>query len=345
MNLLLLSTIATCAQAFVIPQNAKVGTVLKDSGMDAYDAQMRALMNRSQGGQQQQQQQPPPLSNSGSVAQSSANPIAAFESSQAESVNAIAAAIPDLASKPDHCWIDESIDGCLAKIDARDAPGPANIAWLSSLCVDNKISSLTIFNGPLTDVPHLVSRCAIINGEIAFFLDFRPRAYGAYEMIQSDGTYPGPDVLGRVAFEYSGARRAFDTNYGDEEVTAFMTSTLSSFENVVLNTAGISESDQLTRGPLAIDITMPLTDNNVAAVLAARQQAASFWLKWALDDSHGHRPGAPVNSQYVYDSKYKQNCYSALLPIYSGWFGAADGAKLAAADSGPLDEGYVGGGS
>lgn len=343
MKLLLLSSIAAFARAFVIPQTANFGIALKDSGMDAYDAQMKALVARSQGGQQQQQSPPP--SNSGSVAKSSANPIASLEASQAESVNAISAAIPDLALKPDHTWTDETIEGCLARLDARDAPGPANIAWLSSLCVENKISSLTIFNGPLTDVPHLISRCAVVNEELKFFLDFRPRAYGAYEMVQPDGSYPGPDVLGRVAFEYSGARRAFETNYGNDEVTSFMTSTLSSFEGVVPNTSGISEFDQLTRGPLAIDVTMPLTDTNVAAVLAARQQAASFWLSWALDDSHGHRPGAPVNSQYVYDSKYKQNCYSALLPIYSSWFGAADGAKLAAADSGPLDEGYVGGGS
>jgi hypothetical protein len=52
-----------------------------------------------------------------------------------------------------------------------------------------------------------------------------------------------------------------------------------------------------------------------------------------------------VNSQYVYDSKYKINAYGALLEVYSGFFGQKDGAQLAAADSGPLDEAYVGGGS
>lgn len=90
---------------------------------------------------------------------------------------------------------------------------------------------------------------------------------------------------------------------------------------------------------------MPLTDANVAAVVAARETAASYWLGWATDKSHGHKPGAPVNTQYVYDSKYKQNSYLALLPIYTELYGQQDGATLAAADSGPLDEGYVGGGS
>ena len=41
----------------------------------------------------------------------------------------------------------------------------------------------------------------------------------------------------------------------------------------------------------------------------------------------------------------KQNCYGALLDSYVNFFGQADGEKLAAADSGPLDEAYVGGGS
>ena len=43
--------------------------------------------------------------------------------------------------------------------------------------------------------------------------------------------------------------------------------------------------------------------------------------------------------------QYKINAYGALLDVYSGWYGQADGAQLAAADSGPLDEAYVGGGS
>jgi hypothetical protein len=64
-----------------------------------------------------------------------------------------------------------------------------------------------------------------------------------------------------------------------------------------------------------------------------------------LDQSHNHRPGAPVNTQYVYDTKFKINAYEALLPVYTKLFGQADGAKLAAAESGPLDEAYVGGGS
>jgi hypothetical protein len=283
-----------------------------------------------------------------SLGATAAEAIASLEASQVASVNSIAAIISDLAVKPDCTWApgSVSISGCPASLDARDAPGPANIAWLSSLCVASKQSSLTIFNGPLTDVPHLLSRCAVVGDtSLSFALDFRPRAYGAYEMRQPDGSYPGPDVLGRQAFEYSGARKDYETKFGNEEVVAFLTSTAASFEGGVPSTAAPSEFELLTRGPLAMSITMPLTDGNVAAVVAAREKAASYWLGWALDDSHGHRPGAPVNTQYVYDSKYKQNAYSALLPVYSELYGGDEGPKLAAADSGPLDEGYVGGGS
>ena len=105
------------------------------------------------------------------------------------------------------------------------------------------------------------------------------------------------------------------------------------------------EAEALTLGPLALDVTMPLNANNVDTILSAREKAANLWLGWALDDSHGHRPGAPVNSQYVYDSKYKINCYGALLKAYVKLYDQADGEKLAALDSGPIDEAYVGGGS
>lgn len=87
------------------------------------------------------------------------------------------------------------------------------------------------------------------------------------------------------------------------------------------------------------------SESNVQTILSAREKAASLWLEWATDDAHAHRPGAPINSQYVYDSKYKINAYSCLLDVYVRLFGQSDGEKLAAADSGPIDEAYVGGGS
>ena len=267
----------------------------------------------------------------------------------------IADSFLDLVKKPDCSW-DASdsankIAGSPASLDARDAPGPTNIAWLSSLKIDGKQSSLTIFNGPLTGVPHLLTRVVIVDGDgdgdennILFDADFRPRAYGAYETIKDDGTYPGPEELGREAFEYSGARNDFDTKFGNEMVQHFMKRLTESLQDATPRGPG-GEFDQKTRGPMALSLTMPLTEVNIGVIAIAVDQMAKFWFGWALSDSHIHKPGAPVNTQYVYDSKYKLDAYNALLEFYQGVYGEEDGARLAAADSGPLDEAYVGGGS
>jgi len=272
--------------------------------------------------------------------------VAQLDVSQIKSVNEIAAAIPDLEAKADLSWgagSGVSINNNPATLDARDAPGNSNIAWLSSVNVANSLSSLTIFNGPLTDVPHLLSRCVVNpDNTLTFALDFRPRAYGAYEMKDAAGNYPGPETLGRDAFTYSGNRQDFDSKFGTPEVEQFMTATAAALQGTPIPA---SELDTLTQGPLSLHVTVPLTDANLSTIVNAREKAAQYWLKWALEDDHFHRPGAPINSQYVYDSKYRQNAYLALLPVYSAAFGAVDGQNLCAAESGPLDEGYVGGGS
>lgn len=278
--------------------------------------------------------------------------ISAMETSQSKTVGDIAAAIPDLAPKPDQSYAKSdgfTVMGSAVSLQASDAPGPANVAWISDLTVDGALASLTIFNGPLSDVPHLISRCFVEDGMLSFFLDVRPRAYGAHDLRDADGNYPGPETLGRKAFEYSGARKDYDSKFGTEELISLLDDSVAKLEGVTKNPGlgdeGLGDLEKITRGPLAVDITMPLTSGNVDTVIDLREKVASMWLGWATDGSHTHKPGAPVNSQYVYDTKYKQNCYGALLDTYVGFFGQADGEKLAAADSGPLDEAYVGGGS
>lgn len=275
-----------------------------------------------------------------------ADAIATMAASQAATIEKIQTTIPDLESKPDFTWkgTDVVVDSSAATLDARDAAGPANVAWLSSLCLDTKMVSLQIFNGPLDDVPHLVSRCVVVGGDnLRLTIDFRPRAYGAYEMRRPDGSYPGPDELGRKSFEYSGARSDYDKKFGNEEVQQFLSSL--PIEGGVPCATPPSDLDALTRGPLFTCIDMPLNDANVAAVVAAREKAANYWLDWSQEEEHEHRPGAPINSQYVYDTKYKQNAFGALMSEYAALFGADGGKELAIGDSGPLDEAYVGGGS
>jgi len=261
----------------------------------------------------------------------------------------ITSKIPDLAKKSDASWTDDDkieIGGKLATLDARDAPGPANVAWLSSLKVEDTLSSLTIFNGPLTNVPHLLFRCFVEDeNTLKFDLDFRPRAYGAYEMKDEEGNYPGPDKLGRDAFTYSGNRKEFDTNFGNAKVVDTLQVFTHSLEDASARDLSKNEYDVLTNGPLALSLSIPMTEKNIDLLIQTRKDVVEYWLEWATSDDFEHRPGAPVNSQYVYDSKFRINAYSGLLDLYSNLLGKGDGAKLAAAESGPLDEAYVGGGS
>ena len=223
-------------------------------------------------------------------------------------------------------------------------------------------------------------------------------------MVREDGTYPGPEELGRDAFAYSGARKTFEvgtstvlspstsndvvqnhddsgspplvvtpppngsnghhhpvwrwslalslslsvvwpqTKFYTAELQAVVDELLGALEGAAPPAAAVGELDQLTRGPLCVSVTAPLSEANVAAVAAARAKAADAWLAWQADDGNAHTPGAPVNTQYVFDSKAKQNMYGALLGVLQDRFGD-EGVGLTAADSGPLDEGYVGGGS
>jgi hypothetical protein len=119
--------------------------------------------------------------------------------SQSAILSNIASSILDLARKPNLSY--DASSGHVVTLDVRDAPGPANIAWISSLNIDDALSSLAIYNVPLTDVPHLISRCAVVRESMHFFLDFHPRAYGAYDLRNADRTYPDPVTLGRKSFE------------------------------------------------------------------------------------------------------------------------------------------------
>lgn len=117
------------------------------------------------------------------------------------------------------------------------------------------------------------------------------------------------ETLGRKAFEYSGARKDYDSKFGTEELISLLDESVAKLDGATKNPGlgdeGLGELEKITRGPLAVDITMPLTSGNVDTVIGLREKVASMWLGWATDGSHTHKPGAPVNSQYVYDTKYK----------------------------------------
>jgi hypothetical protein len=107
----------------------------------------------------------------------------------------------------------------------------------------------------------------------------------------------------------------------------------------------LSDLESLTAGPSALNVQMPASAANVQTVQSVRDAVARLWLTWSLTADQ-HRPGAPINTQYVYDAKFRQNAYGALLAVHTDLFGSADEAsRVAVAESGPLDQAYVGGGS
>lgn len=289
MVLLLLSLLLTCCSrsdgftSFGGVRTAATTTALHGSGkggMDAFDAQMKAMEATLAAAEAVASEMLDATRGRASVAVATvpdgqytdieaSSAISVMETSQGITVAKIAKSIPDLALKPDASQTFVLSDsGCRVKLDASDAPGPANIAWLSDLCVESRLSCLTAYCGPLTNVPHLISRCSILpNGKtMNLFIDFRPRAYGAYEMRDpATGNYPGPDILGRKSFEYSGARKDYETKFGTEDVAKFLKQVRLSLNGVSDNTSsgdeGLSELETLnglTRGPLALDITIPL---------------------------------------------------------------------------------------
>ncbi len=93
---------------------------------------------------------------------------------------------------------------------AYEAPGKFNVAWCSSLNIAGPsicLHSITTFCGPLNDVPHLITRTVVKDGSVDLFIDFRPRAYAAYETRQADGGYGEP--TSREWFSFKSARDGF----------------------------------------------------------------------------------------------------------------------------------------
>jgi len=225
-------------------------------------------------------------------------------------------------------------------LTAFEAPGKNNVAWCSSLNVAGKamaLASLTTWCGPLADVPHLITRTVVTDLGVELYIDFRPRAYAAYETVQEDGDYGEPSS--REWFGHKGARDGFAETFFTPEMEAWA--------------AGIraqgrpkpkaSGDELLYRGPLTIDITLPATPENVAVAVSATSEAAGTWLGW-METTPPLPAGMKVTGTYAYDTKMRAQLFGVLANVYTGIFGAK-GRLLAAADAGPLDEAYVGGAS
>ena len=235
------------------------------------------------------------------------------------------------------------IAGAKGGIKSYEAPGKNNVAWCSALTLSDgdalARASITTFVGPLSDVPHLVAACGVSDGGIDLFIDFRPRAEGAYD---PSGEYEDPDT--REKFAMSGNRKDFAAAFYTEEATAWREALCALGEHTPLSAADMATQ---SAGPLYLDLRLPLSDDSAAAAAAACEQAVDRWLGWMESSTENKRDlpaGAKQTSAYARDTKIRANLYGTLLDKYTKAFGDA-GQDLTAADAGPLDEAYVGGAS
>jgi len=231
-------------------------------------------------------------------------------------------------------------DGGAGSMASYEAPGPANIAWVSDMKIEGptSVASLTVWCAPLKDVPHLVCRTTATDAGVDVFIDFRPRAAVGYDTALPDGSFPEPDS--REAFMAKGERADLEKRFfgGLRELAA-------GAGGEPAPARGLPELETNVAGPCIIDARLPADAASVARATELCTAAVDAWLPWTGDDTHDLKPGMQVTSTYARDTKLRSNNYGILMDYYSSLFGAEDGANIAAGDAGPLDEAYVGGAS
>jgi len=240
--------------------------------------------------------------------------------------------------------------GSTGKVMSYEGPGTPNVAWCSGLEISGPElarGSVTAFCGPLTDVPHLVAACGVSDGGIDLYIDWRPRAESGYDSAcASLSDYPDPET--REAFAEGGNRKDFASAFYTEEAEAART-TLLALDGATPAAALTKEQmATISAGPLLVDLRLPLTDEAATAAADACAAAVERWLGWMTNAEEMKRSlpaGMRQTATYTRDTKVRANHFGFLIGKYTALVGSDDGKELAAADAGPLDEAYVGGGS
>ena len=255
----------------------------------------------------------------------------------------IQAALPlDAKTYPGDLGLDKftTSNGGAGEMQSWEAPGPANIAWVSDLRIEGPttVASLTVWCAPLKDVPHLCVRTTATEEGVDVLMDFRPRAAVGYETMLEDGSYPEPDS--REAFMNKGNRADLDKRYYDG-----VRDLCASVGGDAAPAGSLEDLKKQAASPVAVDARLPADDASLAKAAALYEPAVDAFLGWCADDQHELKPGMQVTSTYARDTKVRANNYGILADYYGELFGKDEGANIAAGDAGPLDEAYVGGAS
>ena len=157
----------------------------------------------------------------------------------------------------------------------------------------------------LLQVPHLIAACGVSDGGIDLYIDFRPRADGAYDpSIASLSDYPAPET--REAFTEGGNRKDFAAAFFTEEAMAWRQSLLSLDGATSAAPLTKEQTASISAGPMLIDLRLPLSDSAATAAADACTQAVDRWLDWMLNAEEmkrGLSAGMRQTATYTRDTK------------------------------------------
>mmetsp|Transcript_6846 Transcript_6846/g.12712 ORF Transcript_6846/g.12712 Transcript_6846/m.12712 type:complete len:331 (+) Transcript_6846:45-1037(+) len=227
---------------------------------------------------------------------------------------------------------------------------PTTVSWMSFLdvaTVDGGCeSSFSAFCGPMIDPPHIVARIGVApkDNTIRVLIDYIPRAYSGYDQIQEDGTFPVPNS--RQAFEQQGLRNAFAerwfTAQASDELAALRALEIKTTP-LTLNAALEDGALKFAESSLGVDLVLPLSDDTLAAAIAARDAVSERWAQaWVTAASPVNQ--VPSMLMFAYDCETRPRCAARALGRLNDLFGDMAGAKeefisqISTLDAGPSDQ-------
>ena len=206
------------------------------------------------------------------------------------------------------------------------------VSWCSGVAVADgefHLSTLTTWNNPTVFVPHFHSAVGIVDGHLALCIDFRPRADAGYETVLPDGTYPEP--TSREMFALGSTRKELAELFFTDDAVAWAQS-LRALDGA--KPPPVPSVPYECAGPLLVDLRLPLTDANVAAVSSACAEAAALYVSWM----QGAEKQGQVRTMQIFakDAKVRAQTLAYSTMVYETQLGAI-GSDIAAADAGPMD--------
>lgn len=232
--------------------------------------------------------------------------------------------------------VHEGLEASRARAEAADNAAASQkmpVSWLSSLSVsgaDDCLFTLTAWNLPVVDVPHLYTSVGVSGGAIELCIDFRPRAEAGYLSRLPDGSYPEP--ASRDMFMEASTRKDLADRYFTEDAEAWRAA--------VLSTAGAQPLPPFcappeSAGPLMLSLTLPLSEAGVHAAREACVVAASSWVGWvvAAEQLDQRR----TMTTFAVDAKVRAVCSAATTQALQARYGPEAGAELAQLDAGRRD--------